>query len=336
MGTGRTQVVVVPVAVQQAGHEGLPTFVGLAEPDGRWAASPLHDRAGSTAQRLLASVLPPAAALLDDRMPLLRPVTFEEHPDSGGVTLIYTAALPMALTEAVETVGRWRPLVMPAPSADIARAAGGSAVTDVEHAEVLLEHWREVLEDTAGGLLFLARYWTMPQLRDVYSAVWGYEQDAASFNRWADPQGGGAFEGVVEPPDKAPAAVTDEIAKVFAIASHLPPGMAAGLVAGAAVGYAANAQTLAPWKAVATVLRPKKRVGLAVTQGDGAYAAVSKTAMVAAAARVAYQASTRGPAPDWYTARIEHPHQHRLDKLYLPRPGWMHRKTAEAAQTARG
>lgn len=338
MTSGRTCVTVVPVAVQQEGHEGRPTFAGLAGADGEWATSPLHGRAGSTAERLLSAVLPPAATFLDRQTLHLRPVTFSEDPDTGSVTLLYTVALPMALTAAEDAASRWRPLVIPAPSADDARSAGDSAVAQVKYAEDLLEHWREVLEDTAGALLFLARYWTMPQLRVVYSAVWGYEQDAASFNRWADPRRGGALEGVAEFLDEDPPTVTEEIAQVFAAASSptssIPMLMSSGFTLGA-FASGRDVQALAGWKAVATALRPKKRVGLALTQHDEPGAPVSTIAMVAAAARVAYQSSTRGPAPDWYTASIGDPHEHRLDKLYLPRPGWMRRRTPPVEGSSR-
>ncbi len=329
MTTGRLRVTVVPVAVQQAGLAGRPTFVGLLDSKAEWATSPLHDRADTTAEGLLQQLLPESLRFLDHSALTLRPVTFSEDADSGCITLLYTVALPMALTAAEETAGRWIHLVQPAAGADEARAAGDSAISAAEYAETLLQHWRKVLEDTAGGLLFLARYWTMPQLRDVYSGVWGYEQDAASFNRWADPRRGGAFEHVVKCLEEDPSGVTDEIARVFAAASSPGApghGAVAGAHAGALLGARVDHAALAGWKAAASALRPKHRVGLTLDPAEVKAAPVSPRALVAAAARVAYQSSTRGPKPDWYTAAVEDPLEHRLDKLYLPRPGWMRRE----------
>lgn len=52
----------------------------------------------------------------------------------------------------------------------------------------------------------------------------------------------------------------------------------------------------------------------------GLVGAILPMSVVAAAA--AYQRNRQGKAPTWYRTVAKPPDDHRLDKLYLPRPGW--------------
>lgn len=50
---------------------------------------------------------------------------------------------------------------------------------------IVLDYWRQALEETDAALGFLARRFSLWSLRRIYDAVWGYNQDPSGFKRWA-------------------------------------------------------------------------------------------------------------------------------------------------------
>lgn len=319
------RVVVVPVSVQQHGWESRPTVVAWPGEEGAWAQDLLEGSAFSTAQGLLAGLLPMSAQLLDPARLTPQPVTFMEGSQGWeqGLTLLYTVAVPMALSDPETEHGdQWVALVRPEPTAKEARRKGRDMLADLPYVFEIVDYWRRVLDETAGGLLFLSRYWTKPQLRDIYTAVWGYEQDAAGFTAWAfgGRRSGGAFSKVghrLGHPD-----ITDELAEALADAAAAvddPDAKAEGRSDRQTA--ARTAGSMAAWTALAQTLRSPKAVGLRL---GGLPATVLPAAAVAAAAgMVAYQASARGGQPSWYTTTTSDPNRYRLKSVYKPRPGWL-------------
>lgn len=310
-------VAVIPVSVRQHGVSDRPTLMALPGGDGAWASEALVVTAAGTAQRVLAGCLPPGAEILQpERQP--SPMTFVEERSRGRarLVLLYTVALPMALCDPqAPDSGRWVPLLRPEAKASEARHVGDAMLAHVPFAIDIVDHWRQALEETGAGLRFLARHWTMPQLRDVYSAVWGYEQDTASFSKWALKRPGALTSLVEELQNRD---LTDELAETLAGASELADQAqgSGGRRAQRAAGRSAT--NMAAWTAVSRSLRPSTAVGFSVG-GVILPAAV----LAATAGLVAYQASTRGPPATWYTTLTSQPEQHKLEHIYLPRPAWL-------------
>lgn len=50
---------------------------------------------------------------------------------------------------------------------------------------MVLDFWRQAFEETDMALDFLPEQLSLHQLRNLYDAVWGYEQDPSGFKRWA-------------------------------------------------------------------------------------------------------------------------------------------------------
>lgn len=314
MGSSEVQVVVVPVSVRQAG---VPTLVGLQAKGGGWARAPLEGTGRDTAQRVLATSLPPGGTILEVERRRARPATFvEDERGFAGLTLLYTTALPMAFADpAAPDSDRWFPLVHPRTKAEEARQAGADLLANVPFAHPIVDHWRQSMEDSAGGLLFLSRYWTLPQLRDVYSAVWGYEQDTASFTKWVKPSLAEAFQEVTDPD------LTAELAESLADATEELSG-GPDDARQATRAAARSAASMAAWHALSSSLRPGHRVGLGL--GGPVLAGALPLAVVAGAAAVtAYQSSTRGRAPTWYETVAKRPLEHKLQRTYAPRPAWL-------------
>lgn len=320
------EVVVVPVAVRQHGWQERPTLMGWPGEDGTWLRARPRDRAdGSadgTAQQLLENAHPPGAEhLLEDREDFRADrVTFLEETVAGRVrlTLLYTFAFPMALADpGLPEHDRWIPLVKPEPKATEARQVGARMVGEAPNAFEIADYWRRVLEATAGGLRFLAHYWAMPQLRDVYSAVWGYEQDPAAFSKWAVGRRG-ALTRAAEPIEDAD--LTQELAKALEDAStSTSPDDDRKEAVHDLRQAATRTATMAAWEALTRTLRSPQGVGLRLGKGSPLHPAV----IAGVAALVAYQASTRGPAPTWYETKVSEPQEHKLERPYTPRPAWL-------------
>ena len=307
------QVAVVPVSVRQDGVNGHPTLMGWPEEDGSWTTGALTGTAADTAQRLLTGCLPPGAQLLK---PETRPVSFVEdrRRDGTQLTLVYTAALPMALCdpEAPDS-DRWVALLHPEEQKSAARKAGDKMITDVPFAVDILTHWRRALEETGAALRFLARHWIVPQLRDVHSAVWGYKQDTASFTKWAL-KSPGALSPLVD--EMKNSDLTEELAETLALASEAVHNPEASQ--GARRLADTSAADMAAWTALSKTLRPSG-IGLIVAAG-----AVPAVVLAGAAAVVAYRSSRRGaPAKTWYTTCVPEPERIKLAHSYPPRPAWL-------------
>ena len=309
-------VTLVPVSVRQDGVDGHPTLMGWPDADGRWATEPVADTPSGTAQRLLARNLPPGAQLLTVNP---RPVGFVEQADGSDrrLTLIYTSALPMALCDPeAPDAERWIALLHPEERKSTARQAGSSMVSDAPFARAVLVHWREALEATGAALRFLAGHWTAPQLRDVYSAVWGYKQDTASFTKWAF-RSPGAFKPFVqkeESPD-----LTDAVAEGLYLASELA-SQGDTDEASQKPPSDPSATDRAAWTALSKTLTPGK-TGLIVAAG-----VVPGVVLASAAARVAYRSSSRGAPPKtWYETRESDPEGAMLAHTYPSRPAWLGR-----------
>jgi hypothetical protein len=310
-------VVVVPVAIRQADP---PTLVALQGPGGGWACQPLVGTAQGTAQRLLTGVLPPGTDILELSRQRARPATFVEgEAGNPRLTLLFTLALPMALADdAAPEHDRWTPLVHPRSTATAARVIGGDLLANVPFAHAIVDYWRQSLEETAAALLFVSRYWTLPQLRDVYSAIWGYEQDTASFTSWALGRGGALSDVVAKLEDTD---VTDELAAALADAAEAMDADAADRTHAARAAMR-SAASMAAWTALTRSMRSPKAVGLRAL-GSAATFGIPAAAVVAAAGAVAYQSSARGRAPKWYRTAVEHPIEHKLKRTYAPRPAWL-------------
>jgi len=62
---------------------------------------------------------------------------------------------------------------------------------------IVLDFWRQAFEETDMALDFLPEQLSLHQLRNLYDAVWGYEQDPSGFKRWAIDRRG-AFQGLLD------------------------------------------------------------------------------------------------------------------------------------------
>lgn len=306
------EVAVIPVAVRHDGVDHRPTLMAWPAPDGHWTRHSLVGTAASTAQVALQESLPPGAAVLQAQLHPA-PITFVE--ERRRLVLLYTAALPMALCDpAAPEADRWLPLLAPEAKASDARRIGEGMLADAPFTRSVLNHWRQALEETGAALTFLARHWTVAQLRDVYSAVWGYDQDTASFTKWAL-----RSPGVFKPlQDKLPpnSDLTDELADALADADAFISGPTAGSASRARRPPPAANKPL--WAALSRSIKPTAATGLGLVKGP-----LPVAIMAAAAAVVAYQTSTRGPAPTWYTTAVERPEEHQLEQVYAPRPAWL-------------
>lgn len=320
------EVVVVPVAVCQHGWEERPTLMGWPREDGTWLRGSLDGSADGTVQKLLKGALPPGAGRVLDREDFRADrVTFLEETVAGRarLTLLYTFALPMALADpGLPKHDRWITLVKPEPKATEARQVGARMIGDAPNAFEVVDYWRRVLEATAGGLRFLARYWAMPQLRDVYSAVWGYEQDPAAFSKWAVGRRGALTE-AADPVENTD--LSDELAEALAKA---PASLGEDGDEQRTTSQGSGAEPRTPasmlaWEALVNTLRSPKGVGLRLSNDVVRRPALSVAVVAGVAALVAYQASTRGPTPTWYKTKVDQPQDHKLERPYTPRPAWL-------------
>lgn len=192
------RVVAVPVVVARHGPSDLPVIMGLAaEADaqslnGPWAAAPVGREARDTAWGLVSGLSESAqvahlTTLLKIDRTNLQPVEFVDRDDR--LVLIYTLALPSGWTEVPSLRDRWIPLCKTQPSRRAGELLGRRQLASeraAPYGSLILDHWRQLLEETPAVLSFLAPFFTLAQARDVYSAVWGYTQDANHWREWAE------------------------------------------------------------------------------------------------------------------------------------------------------
>ncbi|WP_157465549.1 hypothetical protein [Cellulomonas sp. Leaf395] len=332
----RTDVLVVPVSVRDVA--GRSTLVALQTAAGGWARTALESttpRADAT--KLLEGLLQPVPSeLLPHPSRAPKPVAFGDGADGtphvgsdAALTLVYSVAVPMAMAAELGPYSdRWVPLLEPERALEDARKKGSVMIRSAPDApqlvESILDFWRRQLEETASALTFLAEYWTMSQLRDVYSAVWGYQQDTAGFGRWADPDSSeGAFFGLAHKCDPA------EFEKIQA--------KMAGMLERASDSIGGKHGKAKPGALALrklfddAVTRPggSKAVGVSLGGLAGMARAsampIAGGSLAVVAARVAFQPDRRGPQPKWYQCRSENNANQPLPngKLYTTRPAWM-------------
>jgi hypothetical protein len=205
------------------------------------------------------------------------------------VRLIYTAAMPSPLAETSMDVASgtdysWRTLIESS-----GRHPKGSAPEVRSGAEALvLDYWRQSLEETDAALDILPPCTNLLQLRGMYDAVWGYDQDPSGFKRWAVDRSGAFGRLLAETP-------ADGLDAAFfrGLAELLPAELAAEA---AALTRGSRGSSLG-------------RLGPAVA---------------AAAATTANRLFPRpGPEPIWYArSDIWRPGPSWIENLYPPRPSW--------------
>jgi hypothetical protein len=321
-------VSVAPVVVVPGTADQPPTLKAFVAAGGSWHTRRIHDSPQQAAEALFRESVP---ALISDLVApdgqQIQPVTFAvgEH-DQSAITLIYTVALPMALGAALnaysDTAGpdvprtdvawgdrdRWRTVCATSPNKDAAKDAGSRAIsTDVDHAATILDFWRQQLEETAAATYFLAEYFTLPQLRDIYSAVWGYEQDSSSFNKWvrdaleyraislAAPAESPQSESNKDPD------LTDDLLKALGTPAHIHEPLRRALKRMKFVGVS---------RTVIKALGPLAEEFIPLDH------------VVLAGSTVAYQSIAQGPKPTWYRRAVANPSGLRVTSVYPPRPAW--------------
>ncbi len=211
----KVRVVVVPVTIQpvRTGDNLRSTRVDLValqesdQPwDQPWATGTLESgNATDTARELLRTLNPMGDQVAWEDSVIPEPVMFDDRADP--LTLVFTAAVPMIWADrdvaaamrraqdaraADDWARRWSPLLW-----NLGREFGNKQ----PYAQPIVEHWRQRLEEQIAALLFLPRFFTMSQLRDVYQGVWGPRIirhdgdgsvsgskpiDISNFSRWAE------------------------------------------------------------------------------------------------------------------------------------------------------
>jgi hypothetical protein len=164
---------------------------------------------------------------------------------------------------------------------------------------VVLNHWRKAVEETTAAFDLLPRYFTTPQLRSIYDAIWGEPQDAGNFHKWVHTDNAGTC---------APAHV-DEIAR------HLD-------AAAQQVWQGTPMESEAPRLSMRQLTPALVGTSPLVLGAGLARLIPVVVAGAAAGGLVAYQ-NTRNPGkqPRWY-ARTGHAREVLRD-LYAPRPVWL-------------
>lgn len=314
-----TSVVLIPVAVSRVPGSDVPYLMGLRSANHAvWASVEMRTDPRQVATDLLVGILEDAdleglAELLDINSSSLQPVEFVDRAKK--LVLIYTLALPTGWTELAALSDRWVRLCETKRTREAALQLGRMQIADeasAPYAEHILDHWRQLLEETPAVLSFLAPYFTLPQARDVYSAVWGYEQDATHWGAWANKSGN--LADVYEPIDTA------EVSEGFRGLLDEPQwqelsGMTAATSAPLIEGPLENR-----WTGIS-------RVAL----GTVAASLIPGAALGALTSGVAHQVvKPRGKPPQWHKALLTRadlydpsgmPRQ-RLESVYSPRPTW--------------
>ena len=298
----KVNVSLVAVSVRY-GVGDAPQFVGL-QMGGNWPTKGVRGTVSETVTALQESLPRELQPALKARAMEPQRITFFDR--DGELTLIYSVALPIPLGDIEMDGAEWVSLLEPASKHADARLLGSKAVADIKGAESQLEWWKEFLEEKAGVLAFLPEYFTARLARDVYSAIWGYWQDADSFAKWSGigaGQDGQLSQWVENLGPLAKGSLADRLAEALIAAGGDDSEVARGLAAEAAEKASRDAIGLDPNVAVAGVPRH---------------------VLSTAASIVAFQRQgVRGPKPAWFRQlRGVEAAGSKLRELYTPRPTW--------------
>jgi hypothetical protein len=194
----RADVVLVPVSVglppgadgSEPSKSDIPALLGLADANGEWLRAEVTADPDEALASLLARLPDGFCDILDFNRTVPNPVSFVDETRSGSpVSLIYSVALPAAVADIADRAAlsdfTWQPLLAPRRKFEDAIAEGPAMVSGAPYAHLVLDFWRQSLEETTDVLAFLPQYFTLRQLREMYNAVWGYEQDFNAFKAWA-------------------------------------------------------------------------------------------------------------------------------------------------------
>lgn len=299
------QVLVVPVAAFP--HVDGPTELVAYRPNGQWLRAPAAYPLQDVAAQLLTSAGPALVGALPGWDPTPEPVTFVEQQD--GVALVFTVAVPMT-TPMIGDDLEVSTQPGPGPGWECRVASGAADFTFPVDDPVLapvLDHWRQALEETTAGFDLLPKYFTTSQLRSIYDAVWGQEQDAGNFHKWIHGQ---------EPKECAevtPDTITADL-EGAGRSYWREPVMADVSIKSAKPSFVGTSPAVVAGGALGGV------VGAAV-------------AGAIAGGLVAYQAKRKpGKQPSWFTRTRTG--RKRFSALYAPRPKWLVDGVAAKEETA--
>lgn len=174
------RLTVLPVALHPEGDDPLsPMAVSVLSAGSSSSSAVVEDvtRVLPQARRMLAGMLP---SEIKGDMELRRRTQQLESVGvdytSGVPNLLFSAVLPIAASELDGEVNDW---VRLAPSqGDVGVDPADPGIS------ALVRYWREQLVHTTAALDFLPEFFTVSQVRAVYSSVWGEEQADANFQRW--------------------------------------------------------------------------------------------------------------------------------------------------------
>jgi len=297
------------IAVSIRYENGAPQFVGLRVGD-RWPRATVAGKLSATVDALVGDLPPEFEHVLTARQIKPERVTFRDE-DGGALNLIYTLALPIPLGNLEVDGAEWVPLLAAATKHADARKIGFEARGDAENSGTMLEWWKELLEEDAGVFALLPQHFTARQARDVYSAIWGYEQDADSFGSWSG-IGRNRSQGVlsrwIEPEPLTEGDLLEQFVDVICKSR----------------GREDESDHA---RALATVVArdaSEKMVGLDPSSPIESAGVVTRSALFSAAALIAYQVRARGPKPAWFRQPKPGDTDGKLQDLYTPRPTWVY------------
>lgn len=299
-----TEIVVVLHPVSFALESARPQFMSLRERDGSVLERPVSSTPDETAQALLEELLTSLVETLPNHTPeasvaeLRRLATrylalVGVETDGKRVALLYTSSIPTPFAEEATDLTAGSPFSWWVVNESRATHPGHDRPAIRHGAEgLLLDHWRQTLEETDIALDFLPEHLNLLQLRRLYDAVWGYDQDPSGFKRWAIDRTG-AFRDLL---DEIPMSeVTTADTSFFdSLGDQLTPSLAAKAGASVAGGLDGD-------------LAPELRLPIAV----------------AAATTINRLHPRRGPEPTWYRkAASWRQGPTWIENVYPPRPNW--------------
>lgn len=247
------------------------------------------DEPGQLADRLVDEILSSIPERLLRFTPIVHKVAFFSAAESGEprLQLVYTVAIPWCLDQ-------------PPSQAWVELPAGRTQSRSMQIRFEVRDLWRQLAEETTAGLALLPKYFTVPEMQDVYQAIWNVDQ-LSNFHRWVQSNPG--MVTAVSPSQRHRA--DEELHRVADLGSPdhsgfnpLDPTDSAPLaVAARRAGLAAAGMALAP----------AALVGIGTALG---YRNLKK--------KRSPLAKERGREPDYYTAGP----LTRLEAIYAPRPSW--------------